>query len=106
MTASRPQPAAIAINTNTVVGIVSTLIGGVVLYMVTTGMGEVKQTATDVKEVKTQMPYLQHSVDTAQSDIKESHRELKGDIKEIQAEQMKVREDLMKRAARMKEPDE
>jgi hypothetical protein len=102
MTASRPQPQGFAINTNTVIAGISTLIGGIVLYMVTTGMGEVKSTAIDVKEVKTQMPYLQHSVDTAQTDIKESHRELKGDIKEIQAEQMKVREDLMKQAANLK----
>jgi len=92
---SQHQTNHIAINTNTVVGIVSTLIGGVVLYMVTTGMGEVKQTATDVKEVKTQLPFMQHSIDTTQTDIKESHRELKGDIKEIQQEQKKVREDLM-----------
>jgi hypothetical protein len=83
------------INSNTVIGLFSMLIGGIVLYMVTTGMGQVKATANDVKEVKTVLPFMQRAIDQTQADVKESHRELKGDIKEIQIEQKKVREELM-----------
>lgn len=95
MTARKTQTG-LTINANTIVGIVSTLVGGVVLYMVTTGMGQVKQTAIDVKEVKTVLPFMQHAIDSNQSDMKESLRELKGDVKNVQTEQAKVREDLMK----------
>jgi len=86
---------ALTINSNTVIGLFSMLIGGIVLYMVTSGMGQVKATANDIKEVKTVLPFMQRAIDQTQADVKESHRELKGDIKEIQMEQKKVREDLL-----------
>jgi len=82
---AKAEPQGFTINANTVVGLFSTLIGGVVLYMVTTGMGQVKTTATDVKEVKTVIPFVQESI-----------KDLKSDVKQIQTEQIKVREDLMR----------
>lgn len=109
----------IAINTNTVIGIVSTLIGGLVLYMITTGMGQVKQTATDVKEVKTVLPYMQHSIDATAADIKEvkqtavtrselesKNNRLQDSLKEIQTEQVKVRDDLLKTMLNPPKPHE
>ena len=125
---AKPQATnTIAINTNTIVGIVSTLIGGVVLYMVTTGMGQVKQTATDVKEVKTVLPFMQHAIDSTQAEVKEAkttakadldakhqvlwsalkdnktenekhYENIAGEIKEVKTEQTRVREDLMKQS--------
>ena len=95
--AQRPA-SAVTINANTIVGIISTLVGGVVLYMVTSGMGQVKATANDVKEVKTVLPFMQRAIDVNQTDMKESLKELKGDVKNVQQEQAKVREDLMKQS--------
>ena len=92
------------INSNTVIGLFSTLIGGVVLYMVTAGMTQVKATATDVKEVKTVLPFMQHAIDANQTDMKESLKELKGDVKSVQQEQAKVREDLIKQAMNQPKP--
>jgi hypothetical protein len=117
-----PSSQGFTINSNTVIGIFSTLIGGVVLYMVTTGMSQVKATAIDVKEVKTQLPFLQHAIDATQADVKslqnttatkseldnkhlnlsESLKDLKGEVKDIQHEQKQVREDLMKQVPQPK----
>lgn len=65
------QHGGVTINSNTILGVVSTIIGGVVLYMVTTGMGKVSQTSNDVRDVKTVLPFMQHAIDTSQADIKE-----------------------------------
>lgn len=132
-TRAQPAPQGITINLNTIVSMVATLVGGVILYMVTTGMGQVKSTATDVKEVKTTLPYMQKAIDSTQAEVKEAkttaktdldakhqilwnalkdnraesdkHFEsLNGEIKEVKTEQMHVREDLMKQTANQPKP--
>lgn len=72
-TRSSQQPGGITINTNTIMGLASTLIGGVVLYMVTTGMGKVSQTSNDVRDVKTVLPFMQHAIDSQGTEIKQAN---------------------------------
>ncbi len=68
-----PKQTGLTINSNTVIGLASTLIGGVVLYMVTTGMGKVSQTSNDVRDVKTVLPYMQHAIDAQGTDLKQAN---------------------------------
>ncbi len=105
------------VNLNTILGGVGTALCGLILWMVTSAMSASKETAKTVNTMSTQLPYLQHAIDTTAADVKEARatmvtrteldnrhdrlqesiKEVKDDVKDIKVEQGKVRQELMKR---------
>jgi predicted nuclease with TOPRIM domain len=72
-------------NANTIVGGITamlvSLIGGVLLYLVTSGMTTAKEEAKKQTEalttITTTLPFMQKSIDGVVADVKEANRDLK-----------------------------
>jgi hypothetical protein len=113
----------IPININTLIGAVLTLIGGIVLYMLTSFMGQTKEQTKSLTTITTSLPFMQKSIDATAADVKEANKDLKEakavmvtrnelnekharlqdaikdvklEVNEVKIEQSKVRDDLIR----------
>lgn len=88
-----------AVNVNTILGGLGTILCGLILWTVTGAMNTNKETAKTVTTISAQLPYLASAADVkeakaASDSAKESIKEVKEDVREVKGEQAKVRVEL------------